>query len=114
MNKNLNINFYIPTKCPWTFLTVQNTTPLLLVLSDPNPKANNDTNPHPKPSRKYILTGSLRDIPEGSAEGIALSLLGQVGAGRLPPADQLPWLVSLSNVRGSGPEAHILYGFRSI
>jgi len=43
-------------------------------------------------SKDFI--GSLRDIPEGSAEGIALSLLGQVGAGRLPPADQLPWLVS--------------------
>jgi len=36
----------------------------------------------------------LKDIPEGSAESIALSLLGQIGAGRLPPADQIPWLVT--------------------
>ncbi|XP_023337964.1 run domain Beclin-1-interacting and cysteine-rich domain-containing protein [Eurytemora carolleeae] len=40
------------------------------------------------------FVGSLSNIPEGSAESIALSLLGQIGAGRLPPADQLPWLVS--------------------
>jgi len=46
-----------------------------------------------EPGSKDFL-GSLRDIPEGSAESIALSLLGQVGAGRLPPADQLPWLVT--------------------
>jgi len=36
----------------------------------------------------------LKDIPIGSAESIALSLLGQIGAGRLPPADQIAWLVS--------------------
>ena len=34
----------------------------------------------------------LKDIPIGSAESIALSLLGQIGAGRLPPADQIAWL----------------------
>jgi len=46
-----------------------------------------------EPGSKNFL-GALLDIPEGSAESIALSLLGLVGAGRLPPADQLPWLVT--------------------
>lgn len=38
------------------------------------------------------------DIPEGSAESIALSLLSRVGYGRLPPADKLTWLVSREEV----------------
>jgi len=37
---------------------------------------------------------AICDIPEGSAESIALSLLSRVGFGRLPPADKLTWLVS--------------------
>jgi len=38
------------------------------------------------------------DIPEGSAESIALSLLSRVGYRRLPPADKLTWLVSREEV----------------
>jgi len=41
---------------------------------------------------------TMRDIPEGSAESIALSLLSRVGYGRLPPADKLTWLVSREEV----------------
>jgi len=38
------------------------------------------------------------ELPGGSAESIALSLLSRVGSGRLPPADQLTWLVSRDEV----------------
>merc|ERR1719323_2320308 len=38
------------------------------------------------------------ELPGGSAESIALSLLSRVGTGRLPPADQLTWLVSRDEV----------------
>jgi len=38
------------------------------------------------------------ELPGGSAESIALSLLSRVGSWRLPPADQLTWLVSRDEV----------------
>eukprot|EP00092_Neocalanus_flemingeri_P031736 GFUD01034474.1.p1 GENE.GFUD01034474.1~~GFUD01034474.1.p1 ORF type:complete len:784 (-),score=183.43 GFUD01034474.1:2335-4686(-) len=41
---------------------------------------------------------TICEMPEGSAESIALSLLSRVGYGRLPPADKLTWLISREEV----------------